>query len=107
LDIIGFLRGGPVLWVSRKQTLTATSTTRSKFLVKTEAPKDGIWLRRFNKEISRPKTGGTTNSTELPPVTVFNDSQPAVKLPKNPEFHHLTKYLDVAISVSSESYGKD
>jgi hypothetical protein len=92
--LIGFLRGGPVSWASRRQSSVATSTTQSEFNALTEAAKDAVWLRRFNAEFSKSSPG---DAKKPPAVKVFCDNQPAVKLSKNPEFHRRTKHFDIKV----------
>jgi len=92
--LIGFLRGGPVSWASRRQSTVATSTTQSEFNALTEAAKDAVWLRRFNAEFSKSSPGCLKKP---PAVKVFCDNQPAVKLSKNPEFHRRTKHFDIEV----------
>ena len=92
--LIGFLRGGPVSWASRRQSTVATSTTQSEFNALTEAAKDAVWLRRFNAEFSKSSSGDLKKPAA---VKVFCDNQPAVKLSKNPEFHRRTKHFDIEV----------
>ena len=92
--LIGFLRGGPVSWASRRQSTVATSTTQSEFNALTEAAKDAVWLRRFNAEFSKNSSGCLKKP---PAVKVFCDNQPALKLSKNPEFHRRTKHFDIEV----------
>ena len=92
--LIGFLRGGPVTWASRRQTTVATSTAHSEINALCEAAKTAVWLRNFNAEIA--PTSSAVALPPAPPVTVYCDNQSAVKLSKNPEFHRRTKHFTVS-----------
>jgi hypothetical protein len=43
--------GGSVVWGSKKQSATATSTVESEFRAASHAVKEAIWLRGFLEEI--------------------------------------------------------
>lgn len=81
------LHGGPISWASRRQSCTALSTTEAEFIAASEATKEATWLLRLLKEIDGEGTTG--------PVELLCDSQSAIRLVKNPEFHQRTKHIDV------------
>ena len=66
-------------------TLGGTSISWMSRLQKSEAAKEMIWLKIFLKEL-----GKEQNSSAL-----FNDSQSAIHLTKNPVFHARTKHIQL------------
>ena len=81
-----FLDGNPVAWASKKQPCVATSTTHSEYIACYAAATEVIWLRRLLASIGIPQSK---------PTTIFTDSQSAMRLALNPEFHSRTKHVDV------------
>ena len=81
-----FFDGSPVSWASKKQPCVATSTTHSEYIACYAAATEVIWLRRLLASI------GISQNT---PTTIFTDSQSAMRLAVNPEFHSRTKHVDV------------
>lgn len=81
-----FFDGNPISWASKKQPCVATSTTHSEYIACYAVATEIIWLRRLLASI------GIQQST---PITIFTDSQSAMRLAVNPEFHSRTKHVDV------------
>ena len=81
-----FFDGSPISWASKKQPCVATSTTHSEYIACYAAATEVIWLRRLLASI------GISQTT---PTTIFTDSQSAMRLAVNPEFHSRTKHVDV------------
>lgn len=79
--------GGPISWSSKRQTCVALSTTESEFVAACEASKEAVWISRLMEEL--------LNRSKTAPVPLLSDSQSAIKLIKNPEFHQRTKHIDV------------
>jgi hypothetical protein len=61
-----FKTNGPVLWKSKKQSLTATSTTEAEFIALHEAAKEAVW----HSEIVTDMTG----SAEHRPILIREDN---------------------------------
>ena len=80
------LHGGPVAWISRRQSCVSLSTTESEFVAACETTREGIWLQRLLKDLSQ----GPAD-----PITIMCDNQSAIQLIKNPVFHQRTKHIDV------------
>ncbi|XP_071653360.1 uncharacterized protein [Temnothorax longispinosus] len=53
---IALLNGGPVAWSSRKQTVTATSTTEAEFVALCATTKAVIWLKRLMSNLDQQQT---------------------------------------------------
>ena len=81
-----FFYGNPIAWTSKKQPCVATSTTHSEYIACYAVATEVIWLRRLLASIGIPQTK---------PTTIFTDSQSAMRLALNPEFHSRTKHVDV------------
>ncbi|KAE8725329.1 hypothetical protein F3Y22_tig00008957pilonHSYRG00078 [Hibiscus syriacus] len=77
--------GGAVSWVSKLQSVVATSTTEAEYVAATQASKEAIWLKMLLEELG--------HNQEY--VSVFCDSQSALHLARNPSFHSRTKHIRV------------
>lgn len=80
--------GAPVIWLSKRQTCIALSSTESEYIALAQAGKKAVWLERLYSELNLPyiKEG---------PICVKTDSQSAMKLAKNLEYHDKTKHIDI------------
>ena len=79
------LARGTVSWVSKLQSIVATSTTEAEYVAATQASKEAIWLQMLLKELEHKQEK----------ITLFCDSQSALHLAKNPAFHSKTKHIRV------------
>jgi hypothetical protein len=78
--------GTTISWISKLQKVVALSTTEVEYVAATEAMKEIIWLQRFMEE-----SGKKQENNRL-----YCDSQSAIHLAKNSNFHSKTK--DVHLS---------
>jgi len=78
------LNGGPISWCSKKQGITATSTT--EFIAICGAAKQIVWLRRLLSDF---------NCKQYYPTRLKCDNQRAITITKNPGFMKGTKHLEV------------
>ena len=81
-----FFDGNPISWASKKQPCVATSTTHSEYIACYAVATEIIWLRRLLASIGIQQTN---------PTTIYTDSQSAMRLAVNAEFHSRTKHVDV------------
>ena len=88
-----FLNNGLVLWLSRKQPCTATSTTESEYVAASLTSKEVVWARRLLSDLGFPQNK---------PTPLFSDNQSAIRLVQNPEFHKRTKHIDVVYHLIRE-----
>jgi len=88
-----FLNNGPVLWLSRKQPCTASSTTESEYIAASLTSKEIVWARRLLHDLGFPQSK---------PTSLFSDNQSAIRLVQNPEFHKRTKHIDVVYHLIRE-----
>ncbi|KAE8716977.1 cytochrome P450 71A9-like [Hibiscus syriacus] len=77
--------GGAVSWVSKLQSVVATSTTEVEYVAATQASKEAIWLKMLLE--------GLGHNQEY--VSLFCDSQSVLHLARNPVFHSRTKHIRV------------
>lgn len=83
---IFMINGTPITWTSRKQSITAQSTTEAEYMAVSEAAKQAIWIRHFLYTIGRGLTG---------PTIIYEDNQGAIHLAGNPVDHPKTKHIAV------------
>ena len=83
------INGSPVTWNSRKQTVTAQSSTEAEYMAVSEAAKQAIWIRHFLYSI------GKETVYNMAPTTIYEDNQGAIKLADNPVNHPKTKHIAV------------
>ncbi|KAL3834104.1 hypothetical protein ACJIZ3_008840 [Penstemon smallii] len=79
------LAGAAISWVSKLQSVVATSTTEAEYVAPTQASKEAIWLQMLLKELGHKQEN----------IALFCDSQSALHLAKNPAFHSKTKHIRV------------
>eukprot|EP00253_Pinus_taeda_P036039 PITA_36039 len=70
---------------SHKQSVPADSTTEAKCVAAAEATKEIVWLRKILEDLQVKQVQST-------PLMIDNRS--AIKLAKNPKFHHQTKHIN-------------
>ena len=77
--------GGAVSWSSKRQSIVTLLTAKAKYVAATHAAKEAVWLREFISEIYKPQD----------PMTLYSDSQSAIALARNEQFHARTKHIDI------------
>ena len=83
------LGSGMIAWSSRKQTLTATSTTEAEVYAASEAAKEIIYLNELFKEID----------VNLDQPTMLMDNQAAIAIFKTGATHSRTKHYAARIAL--------
>ena len=78
--------GTPVFYCNLRQQLVTTSTTGAEYVAECECVKEVVWLRNVLSHIGEEQNGLTT---------LYCGNQSAIRLVKNPEFHHRAKHIDV------------
>jgi hypothetical protein len=68
--LIACLNGGAVLWVSKLQSVVATSTAEAEYIAGAYAAKEALWLRKILGDIYG----------EVYPVVMYCDNQSALHL---------------------------
>ena len=76
--------GGAVSWSSKKQSVTALSSTEAEYIAAAHVAQEASWLQLFLMEIGCPPTK---------PLPFHIDNQSAIKLIKNTITHDCTKHI--------------
>lgn len=77
-----------VTWKSQRQKTVAMSTTEAEYMAASEGAKEAVWLRQLLKDVG---------FEQKMPTTIYIDNQSAIKLVRNPEYHHRTKHIDIKV----------
>jgi len=76
----------PISWKSKKQPTIARSSSEAEYRAMAAAAAEVTWMVRLLGEL------GISN---LKPVTLHCDNQPALHIARNPVFHERTKHIDI------------
>jgi transposase InsO family protein len=83
--MVCLLKGSPVLWKSKKQTIVAASTAEAEFVALSSTAQEVIWIRRVVESFG---------ITQKHPVKIFSDNQAAIAMVTQPKFGAKTKHID-------------
>ena len=86
-----FACGGPVVWRSTLQSLTAQSTAESELVALNAIAKECEWLRVLYHELF----SGKFDHLQSPAIQVWEDNQAAKAIAENPEASKRSKHIDV------------
>jgi hypothetical protein len=75
-----------ILWLSRKQTSVALSTTEAEYIAACSASSEVVWLRKLLAGLF---------DLELEVTCIFCDNQSCIKLSENPVFHDKSKHVEI------------
>ena len=93
------IAGGPVSWGSRKQPITATSTTEAEYIAAADAGKQAIWIRHFLFAIRKHHVYDRNPTTILmnpaKPTDLGIDNKGALALAANPVAHGRSKHIRI------------
>lgn len=84
-----------IAWSSQRQKVVALSTTEAEYLASCQAVKEIVWIQSILQNI--------INQKEIT-TTLYMDSQSAIRLIKNPEYHKRTKHVDVKYHFIREKF---
>lgn len=90
------INGSLVCWNSRKQMVTAQSSTEAEYMAISEAAKQAVWIRHFLYSI------GKEVMYKMVLTTIYKDNQGAIKLADNPVNHLKTKHIAVCYHAIQE-----
>lgn len=77
---------GSVSWCSKRQPVTALSTTEAEYIALSSAAQETIWFRTLLQELGYKQDDATI---------VNEDNQGTIALANNPVAHSRTKHIDV------------
>ena len=80
------IAGGAVSWQVKKQQTVALSSMEAEYMSATQEVKEALWWRSFLSELGMALSGETI---------LLSDSNGAIDLAKNPEFHPRSKHIDI------------
>ena len=83
-----FFAGGVISCQSKRQSITALSTTEAEFYGLSKAVMESAWLRYIFKELN-------WSSKDVKSVKIYGDNLPSLDLTENPELHQRTKHISV------------
>ena len=78
--------GGPISWLSKRQTTVALSTAESEYIALYESTKETVWLRQLYNDINQP----TDN-----PTMIKVDNQSAAAIANNAKSSKRIKHMDI------------
>ncbi|XP_039133317.1 uncharacterized mitochondrial protein AtMg00810-like [Dioscorea cayenensis subsp. rotundata] len=86
LGMVFDLSSWAISWSSKKQEVTALSTTEAEYVAATAATCQGIWLRRMLEDCGMKGDKA---------IEVWCDNRSAIEIAKNPTHHGRTKHIDI------------
>jgi hypothetical protein len=78
----------PIAWISKRQTCIALSSTESEYIALAHGGKEAVWITRLYEELGMLRV-------QKDSMCLKTDSQSAMKLARNPEYHDKTKHIDI------------
>ena len=80
------MSGGPISWLSKKQTCVALSTAESEYMALSLAAQESVWIKRLLHDM---------NETSEDPTLIYEDNQSTICMAMNPKFHGRAKHIDI------------
>jgi transposase InsO family protein len=81
--------GAPISWTSKRQSITAQSTTEAEYIALSEAGKQAVWLRHLLHTLRKPDVYKKKSTI------IYRDNIGSIDLSANPVFHSRTKHIHV------------
>lgn len=88
------LNGVAIIWISRKQSCVATSTTHAEYMSLTTANRETMWFRQLLEDIGYPQDR---------PTPVFEDNLGCILLSENHGTTKQSKHFDIAYHFNREA----
>ena len=82
--VLAFLYGCLIYWSSKRQSMTATSTTESETMAAHSTVIEAVWERRLAKDLGHPETG---------PTLVWEDNRQVILHANHDGLHRATKHF--------------
>ena len=86
LGSVFFLGDSLISWRSKKQSLTARSSTEAKYRALADTTQELLWLRWLLADLGVSSSGATT---------LFCDNHSALQIAHNDVFHDRTKHIEI------------
>ena len=80
------LAGGPVSWLSKKQSTVTLSTAEAEYISLCGATQEAVWLRRLLSDFK---------FCQEEPTVIKEDNQGTIAIARNPVSHSRTKHIDI------------
>jgi hypothetical protein len=84
--ILFMLANAPISWSSKLQPTVSMSTCEAEYTAIAAAGREAIWIMNVLKDMG---------FQGVEPMTIYTDSESAIKLSINQQFHARTKHIDV------------
>jgi hypothetical protein len=91
------MAGGAITWFSKKQSITALSSTKAEYIALSEAAREARWLRSLFFEL------GFAQSM---PTIIRGDNEGSIAMTKNPQFHKRAKHIELQFHAVREQVQK-
>jgi hypothetical protein len=91
------MAGGAITWFSKKQSITAMSSTEAEYIALSEAARKARWLRNLFFELG---------FTQILPTTIRGDNESSIVMTRNPQFHKRSKHIDIQFHAVREQVHK-
>ena len=80
------MAGGPISWLSQKQSTVALSTAEAEYIALRSAAQEAVWLKQLLKDSQ--EDGNQA-------ITAMEDNQGAIAIVKNLVAHRRTKHIGI------------
>jgi hypothetical protein len=91
------MAGGVVSFKSYRQRLVTLSSTESEYIALTYAAKEAAWLQRLLAQVGY-------IGTDLKPLQLYTDNQPALNIVRKDGHHERTKHIDNYFKYTKQQY---
>ena len=81
-----FLAGAAIGWISKKQTVTATSTCKSEYVAASACTRHVTWLRTMFQDLGYQQEN---------PTPIYCDNQAALTFACDTQFHVHSKHINI------------
>jgi hypothetical protein len=89
---------GAVTWYSKRQSITALSSTEAEYIALSEMAHEARWLRSLFKEL---------RFEQVLPTEIRGDNEESIAMSKNPQFHKRAKHIGVQYHSIREQVRKE
>lgn len=79
------LGSGAIAWSSKKQDVTALSSTEAEYITASSATCQALWMQKLLEDMNERQSESTV---------IYCDNKLAIAIAKNPTLHVRTKHID-------------